>query len=66
MAGQISVLTPLSACNFSARAFLVILGLFFPIFFLQLDAITHNLDPNFAFYSVRAPPLPLYPWIRID
>lgn len=43
----------------------MILGLFFPIFFLQLDAITHNLDPNFAFYSVRAPPLPLYPWIRI-
>ncbi|ETW75410.1 MFS monocarboxylate transporter [Heterobasidion irregulare TC 32-1] len=33
-------------------AFLVILGLFFPIFFLQLDAITHNLDPNFAFYSL--------------
>ena len=62
-----------SACSlrsrhalFFSRAFLVILGLFFPIFFLQLDAITHNLDPNFAFYSVRAPPLPRYPWIRID
>ncbi|KAJ3566842.1 hypothetical protein NP233_g6748 [Leucocoprinus birnbaumii] len=28
------------------------LGLFFPIFFLQLAATTHGLDPDFAFYSL--------------
>ncbi|TDL20275.1 MFS general substrate transporter [Rickenella mellea] len=27
-------------------------GLFFPIFYLQLDAIKHSLDPKFAFYSL--------------
>lgn len=29
-----------------------LLGLFFPIFYLQLDAITHGIDPDFAFYTL--------------
>ncbi|KAJ3805190.1 MFS general substrate transporter [Lentinula lateritia] len=35
-----------------AGGFLVLTSLFYPIFFIQLDGITHGLDPNFAFYSV--------------
>lgn len=34
------------------RFFLFIIGFFYPIFYLQLDSITHHLSPNFAFYSV--------------
>ncbi|KAJ7574914.1 monocarboxylate permease [Mycena floridula] len=33
-------------------ATLVFSGLFFPAFFLQLDAIKHGVDSNFAFYSI--------------
>lgn len=28
------------------------IGLYFPLFFIQLDAAKHGLDENFAFYSV--------------
>ncbi|QRV97743.1 major facilitator superfamily transporter [Ceratobasidium sp. AG-Ba] len=35
-----------------AGAFLVLLGLFFPIFYTQLFAIVHGLDKNLAFYSL--------------
>jgi hypothetical protein len=28
------------------------LGLFFPVFYLQLDAVLHGVDKNVAFYSV--------------
>ncbi|KAF5341733.1 hypothetical protein D9611_001313 [Ephemerocybe angulata] len=28
------------------------LGLFFPVFYLQLDAISHGVDRQFAFYSI--------------
>lgn len=28
------------------------IGFYFPQFYLQLDAISHNLDPSFSFYSV--------------
>ena len=28
-------------------------GLFFPIFYLQLLALEHGLDPTFSFYTVR-------------
>lgn len=28
-------------------------GFFFPVFYLQLDAIVHHVDPTFAFYAVR-------------
>ena len=28
------------------------MGLFFPIFYIQLDALRHGVDSNFAFYSV--------------
>jgi hypothetical protein len=35
-------------------------GFYFPIFYLQLDAVTHGIDETFAFYSVsgrhRLPP----------
>lgn len=34
------------------RHFLVILGLYFPSFFLQLYAIQQNINPTLAFYSV--------------
>ncbi|CAA7270046.1 unnamed protein product [Cyclocybe aegerita] len=27
-------------------------GTFFPVFYLQLDAITHGIDPTFAFYAL--------------
>jgi hypothetical protein len=30
---------------------------YFPIFFLQLDAVTHGIDGTFSFYSVRLPVL---------
>ncbi|KDR79869.1 hypothetical protein GALMADRAFT_241975 [Galerina marginata CBS 339.88] len=30
----------------------VFLGLFYPIFYLQLSAITHGVNRNFAFYSI--------------
>lgn len=33
---------------------LVFFGLFYPVFYLQLDAITHGVEQNFAFYSVRS------------
>ncbi|PPQ80949.1 hypothetical protein CVT25_014706 [Psilocybe cyanescens] len=32
--------------------FFFIIGFFYPIFYLQLDSITHHLSPNFAFYSL--------------
>ncbi|KAH6901201.1 monocarboxylate permease [Coprinopsis sp. MPI-PUGE-AT-0042] len=31
------------------------LGLFFPVFYLQLNAITHGVDKQFAFYAVMLP-----------
>jgi MCP family monocarboxylic acid transporter-like MFS transporter 10 len=34
------------------RGMFVICGLFFPIFFLQLDAVTHGVDHQFSFYVV--------------
>lgn len=37
------------------RAFFVLCALLFPFFFLQLDAITHGIDPNLAFYTVSHP-----------
>lgn len=27
-------------------------GFYFPLFYIQLDALTHGLDKTFAFYSV--------------
>jgi MCP family monocarboxylic acid transporter-like MFS transporter 10 len=35
---------------------LFICGYFFPPFYLQLDAIKHNVDPQFAFYCVSHSP----------
>ncbi|KAH9475572.1 Aspyridones efflux protein apdF [Psilocybe cubensis] len=32
--------------------FFFIIGFYYPIFYLQLDSITHHLSPNFAFYSL--------------
>jgi len=32
--------------------FFFIIALYFPIFYIQLDSIKHNLSPNFAFYSI--------------
>lgn len=34
------------------RGLLVLCGLFFPPFFLQLDAVKHGVDRDFAFYCV--------------
>jgi hypothetical protein len=31
-------------------------GFYFPLFYLQLDAITHGINETLSFYSVR--PLP--------
>ncbi|KDR84660.1 hypothetical protein GALMADRAFT_151450 [Galerina marginata CBS 339.88] len=36
----------------TAAFFFFIIALYFPIFYLQLDATKHNLSPNFAFYSL--------------
>ncbi|KAF8596146.1 MFS general substrate transporter [Ceratobasidium sp. AG-I] len=35
-----------------AGAFLIILGMFFPIFYIQLFAVVHGLDNTLAFYSL--------------
>lgn len=35
------------------RTVLVIMGLFFPLFFIQLDAVVHGVDTKLAFYLVR-------------
>ncbi|PPQ78770.1 hypothetical protein CVT25_010643 [Psilocybe cyanescens] len=32
--------------------FFFIIGFYYPIFYLQLDSISHHLSPNFAFYSL--------------
>lgn len=34
--------------------FLTFCGLFFPFFYLQLNAVYHNMDASFAFYAVRS------------
>lgn len=34
---------------------LVFCGLYFPLFYIQLDAVKHGLNPTFAFYLVRTP-----------
>ncbi|KAF8646617.1 hypothetical protein AX16_007118 [Volvariella volvacea WC 439] len=31
---------------------LIFFGFFYPVFYLQLNAITHGIDPEFAFYSL--------------
>jgi hypothetical protein len=41
------------SCFFFFRASFFVFANFFPFFFLQLDAITHGIEPNFAFYLVR-------------
>lgn len=33
---------------------LFIIGFYFPLFYLQLDAISHGLNKKFAFYSVES------------
>ena len=35
------------------RAMVFQIGFYFPIFYLQLDAVNHGIDVNFSFYSVR-------------
>lgn len=36
----------------TAGTFLLILGVFFPTLFLQLDSIKHGINVNLAFYTV--------------
>jgi hypothetical protein len=36
------------------RILLCQFGLYFPIFYLQLDSIKHGIDMQFSFYSVRS------------
>lgn len=46
--------------DFDCRTCVALLGLYFPNFFLQLNAIKRGIDPNFAFYTVRPTcPFPL-------
>lgn len=40
--------------NFVTRTILVFAGLYFPIFFVQLNAIKNGIDPELAFYTVSA------------
>ena len=35
------------------RSVFAFLGLFYPFFYLQLDAVVHGVDKKFAFYAVR-------------
>jgi hypothetical protein len=37
----------------SVGVFLLIMGVFFPTLFLQLDSIKHGINPTLAFYIVR-------------
>ena len=30
-----------------------VMGFYFPLFYLQLAALTHGLDKTFSFYAVR-------------
>ena len=30
------------------------MGFYFPYFYLQLDAVRHDVDETFAFYAVRS------------
>jgi len=48
--GEILKDTPYLA--FLAGGFLAPIALFYPIFFIQLDAIKHGISANFAFYAV--------------
>ena len=43
----------LAHSHLALRSFCLVLGAFFPIFFLQLNAITRGLSPDFAFDTVR-------------
>ena len=36
------------------RMTLFIMGFYFPYFYLQLDAVRHDVDETFAFYAVRS------------
>lgn len=36
-------------------------GFYFPIFYLQLDAVTHGIDETFSFYAVSC--CPPYSWL---
>lgn len=38
---------------FAARMFFATFGFYYPIYYLQLMAIKHNLSSSFSFYSVR-------------
>lgn len=29
------------------------IGFYYPLFYLQLDSVKHEIDVNFSFYSVR-------------
>ena len=42
-----------------ARTFLTLAGLYYPIFFLQLNAIKNGMDPHLAFYTVSLSFLPI-------
>jgi hypothetical protein len=37
-----------------------IAGFYFPLFYLQLDAISHGINKNFSFYAVEQPPPPTH------
>ncbi|KAF9484046.1 MFS general substrate transporter [Pholiota conissans] len=51
-------LKEMSFLTFVIAGWFVFLGLFYPVFYLQLYAIKHGINSNFAFYSVSKMSLP--------
>jgi MCP family monocarboxylic acid transporter-like MFS transporter 10 len=54
ISGYLSIFQVIASVNLLIlhRAFFVLCAMLFPFFFIQLDAITHGVDPNLAFYTV--------------
>ncbi|CUA75712.1 putative transporter MCH4 [Saccharomyces cerevisiae S288c] [Rhizoctonia solani] len=47
-----AIMTDLTYLAATAGAFLVMMGLFLPIFYIQLFAVVHGIDETLAFYSL--------------
>ena len=45
-------------CETAGRMTFFAMGFYFPLFYIQLDALTHGLNETFSFYSVPSPSLP--------
>lgn len=51
--GALKSLIPILYAFSLYRYILMCIGVFYPLFFLQLDAIEHGINSSFAFYLVR-------------